>query len=163
MLSIPSHDVKTVAPRCSGNQPVTRGNDLAGFLCGSGEFSPGVAGLEIDGKEAIRVMAFEGLQPCLEFAFVLAFLKKRNPLGDFSNGHDADKQTIAFQGFNRTANPSMSPRTAQFGKHAGIEKNSQNFTSRMGESSRVRFSPSRPGPFPIRNSLKSGRFPVSFS
>ncbi len=62
-----------------------------------------MAGFEIDGKDSIRVIAFERLQPCLEFAFVLAFLKKRKPFGDFSDRYDTDKQTIAFEGFNRTA------------------------------------------------------------
>ncbi len=152
-----------MAPRSSSDQSVACGNDLTGFLRGGCEFSPGVAGFEIDGKDSIRVIAFEGLQPCLEFAFVLAFLKKRNPFSDFSDSYDTDKQTIAFEGFNDTADTGMSFGTAQFGKHAGIEKNSQSFASRMGESSRVRFSLSKLGPSPIRNFLKSGRFPVSFS
>ena len=163
MFRVPGHDVKAMASRSSSDQSVACGNDLTGFLRGGCEFSPGMAGFEIDGKDSIRVIAFEGLQPCLEFAFVLAFLKKRNPFGDFSDRYDTDKQTIAFEGFNDTADTGMSFGTAQFGKHAGIEKNSQSFASRMGESSRVRFSLSKLGPSPIRNSLKSGRFPVSFS
>ncbi len=152
-----------MASRSSSDQSVACENDLTGFLRDGCEFSPSVAGFEIDGKDSIRVIAFEGLQPCLEFAFVLAFLKKRNPFGDFSDRYDTDKQTIAFEGFNDTADTGMSFRTAQLGKHAGIEKNSQSFVSRMGESSRVRFSFSKLGPSPIRNSLKSGHFPVSFS
>ena len=163
VFCVPGHDVKAMASRSSSDQSVACGNDLTGFLRGGCEFSPGMAGFEIDGKDSIRVIAFEGLQPCLEFAFVLAFLKKRNPFGDFSDRYDTDKQTIAFEGFNDTADTGMSFGTAQFGKHAGIEKNSQSFASRMGESSRVRFSLSKLGPSPIRNSLKSGRFPVSFS
>ena len=152
-----------MASRSSSDQSVACGNDLTGFLRRGCEFSPSVAGFEIDGKDSIRVIAFEGLQPRLEFASVLAFLKKRNPFGDFSDRYDTDKQTIAFEGFNHTADTGMSFGAAQFGKHAGIEKNSQNFTSRMGESSRVRFNLSKLGPSLIRNSLKSGRFPVSFS
>src|ERR1700739_3149257 len=152
-----------MASRRSSDQSVASGTDLTGCLRGGCEFSPGVAGFEIDGKDSIRVIAVEGLQPCLEFALVLAFLKKCNPSGDFYDRYCTDKQTIAFESFNDTPDTGMSFGTAQFGKHAGIEKNSQSFASRMGESSRVRFSLSKLGPSPIRNSLKSGRFPVSFS
>src|ERR1700676_4228305 len=108
-------------------------------------------------------MPFEGLQPHLEFAFAPAFFEKGNPFGDFSDGHHTDKQIVAFESFHRAADAGMPFGTAQFRNHAGIEENSQNFTSRMGESSRVRSSFSRLGPSPRRNSLKPGRFPVSFS
>jgi hypothetical protein len=108
VLRVPGHDVKAMASRSSSDQSVACGNDFTGFLCGGCEFSPSVAGFEIDGKDSIRVIAFEGLQPCLEFAFVLAFLKKRNPFGDFPDGYDTDKQTIAFEGFDHTADTGMS-------------------------------------------------------
>ena len=85
MLCVPGHDVKAMASRSSSDQSVACGNDLTGFLRGGCEFSPSVAGLEIDGKDSIRVIAFGRLQPCLEFAFVIAYLKKRNPFGDFSD------------------------------------------------------------------------------
>ncbi len=39
MFGTPSHDVKTVTPCCSGNQAVTCGNNLAGFLRRGCEFS----------------------------------------------------------------------------------------------------------------------------
>ncbi len=163
MFRVPGHDVKAMASRSSSDQSVACRNDLTGFLRDGCEFSPSVACFEISGKNSIRVIAFERLQPCLEFAFVLAFLKKCYPFGDVSDRYDTDKQAIAFKGFNHTADTGMSFGAAQFGKHAGIEKNSQSFASRMGESSRVRFSLSKLAPPPIRNSLKSGRFPVSFS
>src|ERR1700692_4327485 len=108
-------------------------------------------------------MPFEGLQPRLEVAFDLAFLEKGNPVGGFSNGYDTHKQVLAVESLNRVADTEMPFGTAQFRKHASIEQDSQNFTSRMGESSRVRSSFSRLGPSPRRNSLKPGRFPVSFS
>src|ERR1700746_1128448 len=110
-----------MASRSSGDQSVACGNDLTGFLRGGSEFSPSVAGFEIDGKDSIRVIAFERLQPGLEFAFALAFLKKCNPFGDFSDRYDTDKQTVAFEGFHHTADTGMSFGAAQFGKHAGIE------------------------------------------
>src|ERR1700739_2058279 len=120
-----------MASRSSSDQSVACRNDLTGFLRGGCEFSPGVAGFEIDGEDSILVIAFEGPQPCLEFALVLAFLKKGNPFGDFSDRYDTDKQSIAFEGFNDAPDTGMSFGTAQFGKHAGIEKNSQTFPSRM--------------------------------
>jgi hypothetical protein len=120
-----SFGAKAMASRSSSDPSVACGNDLTSFLRGGCEFSPSVAGFEIDRKDSIRVIAFERLQ---------------------------------LQGDTR-----MSFGAAQFGKRVGIEKNSYIFTSRMGESSRVRFSLSKSGPLPIRNSLKSGRFPVSFS
>ncbi len=163
MFGIPSHDVKSVTPCCSGNQAVTCGNNLPGFLRGGCEFSPGMAGLKIDGQDSVGVMLFEGLQPRLEVTFDLAFLEQGNPFGHFSNGYDTHKQVVAFESFNRAADAGMPFGTAQFRKHAGIEEDSQNFTSRMGESSRVRSSLSRLGPSPMRNSLKPGRLPVSFS
>jgi hypothetical protein len=49
VFGIPCHDVKAVTPCCSGNQAVACGNNLSGFLRGGSEFSPGMAGLEIDG------------------------------------------------------------------------------------------------------------------
>src|SRR5580704_4427334 len=155
--------MKAVTPCCSRNQAVTCGNYLTGFLRCSCKFSPGMAGLEIDGQDSVGVMPFEGLQPRLEVAFDLAFLEKGNPFGGFSDGYDADKKVIAVESLNRAADAGMPFGTPQFRKHAGIEQDSQNFTSRMGESSRVRSSFSRFGPSPSRNSLKPGRFPVSFS
>src|SRR6266853_252268 len=122
-----------------------------------------MAGLEINGQDAVGVILFEGLQPLLEVAFVLAFLEKGNPFGGLSNGYHTDKQIVAFESLNRAADTGMPFGTAQFRKHAGIEEDSQNFTSRMGESSRVRSSLSRLGPSPMRNSFKPGRLPVSFS
>ncbi len=155
--------MKAVTPCRGGNQAVTCGNNLTGFLRGGGEFSPGMAGLEIDGQDSVGVIPFEGLQPRLEVAFDLAFLEKGNPLGDFSDGYDADKKVIAVESFHRAADTGMPLGTPQFRKHASIEQDSQNFTSRMGESSRLRFNFSRLGPSPRRNSLKPGRLPVSFS
>jgi hypothetical protein len=163
VFDIPGHDVKAVTPCGSGNQAVTCGNNLTGFLRCSCEFSPGMAGLEIDGQDSVGVIPFEGLQPRLEIAFDLAFLEKGNPFGGFSDGYDTEKQVIAAESFNCAADAGMPFGTPQFRKHASIEQDSQNFTSRMGESSRVRFSFSRLGPSPMRNSLKPGRFPVSFS
>jgi len=163
VFGVPGHDVQAVASRRSRNETVACGNDLTRSLRGGCEFSPGVAGFEIDGKDSVGVIAFEGLQPCLEFTFVLAFLEKSNSFGDFSDGYDTDKQTVIFESFHRTADARMPFGMAQFGEHAGIEKNSQNFTSRIGASSRAKSSPSKLGPSPIRNSLNPGRLPVSFS
>ena len=163
MFGIPGHDVKAVTTCGGGNQAVACRNNLTRFLrCGC-EFSPGMAGLEIDGQDSVGVIPFEGLQPRLEFAFDLAFLEKGNPFGGFSDGYDADKKIIAVESFHRAADAGMPLGTPQFRKHASIEQDSQNFTSRMGEPSRLRFSFSRLGPSPMRNSLKPGRFPVSFS
>ena len=163
MFGIPGHYVKAVTPCCGGNQAVTCGNNLPGFPRGGCEFSPGMAGLEIDGQDSVGVIPFEGLQPRLEVAFDLAFLEKDNPFGRFSDGYDTDKKVLAVESFHRAADAGMPLGTPQFRKHASIEQDSQNFTSRMGESSRVRFSFSRLGPSPSRNSLKPGRLPVSFS
>jgi hypothetical protein len=163
VLGIPGHDMKAVTPCCSGDQAVACGNNLAGFLRGGCEFSPSMAGLEIDGQDSVGVITFEGLQPRLEVAFGLALLEKGNPFGDFSNGYDTDKQIVAFESVNRAADTGMPFGTAQFRKHAGIEQHSQSFISRMGKSSRVRSSFSKLGPSPSRNSLKPGRLPVSFS
>ncbi len=85
MLRVPGHHVETVASRCSGNQTITCGNDLTGFLRNSRKFSPSVAGFKIDREQSIRVVAFERLQPSLKFPSVLAFSKKRNPFGDLSD------------------------------------------------------------------------------
>jgi hypothetical protein len=131
VFCVSGHDVKAMASRRSSDRSVACGNDLAGFVRSGCEFSPSVAGFEIDGRDSIRVIAFERLQPRLEFAFVLAFLKKRNPFGDFSDRYETDKQSIAFEGFHHAADTGMSFGAAQFGKHAGIEKTSQNFASRM--------------------------------
>jgi hypothetical protein len=61
VFCVPGHDVNAMASRSSSAQSVACGNDLTGFLRGGCEFSPSVAGFEIDGKDAIRVIAFEGL------------------------------------------------------------------------------------------------------
>ena len=163
VFGVPGHDVQAVASRRSSNETVACGNDLTGSLRGGCEFSPGVASFEIDGQDAVGVVTFEGLQPCLEFTFVLAFLEKSNSFGDFSDGYDTDKQTVVFESYHRTADARMPLGVAQFGKHAGIEKHSHNFTSRIGAPSRARSSPSRLGPSPIRKSLNPRRLPVSFS
>ena len=163
MFGIPGHDVKAVTPCRSGNQAVACGNNLTGFLRGRREFSPDMAGLKIDGQDSVGVIAFERLQPRLEVAFVLAFLEKSNPLGGLSNGYDTEIQVFAVESFHRATYAGMPFWTAQFRNHAGIEQDSQNFTSRMGESSRVRSTFSKLGPSPRRNSLKPGRLPVSFS
>jgi hypothetical protein len=163
MFGVPRHDVQAVASRRSSNETVACGNDLTRSLRGGCEFSPSVAGFEIDGKDSVSVIAFEGLQPCLEFTFVLAFLEKSNSFGDFSDRYDTDKQTVVFESFHRTADARMPLGVAQFGEHARIEKNSHNFTSRIDASSRAISSPSKLGPSPIRKSLNLGRLPVSFS
>jgi hypothetical protein len=134
VFGVPGHDVQAVATRCSSNETVTCGNDPSGFLRGGREFSPGVA-----------------------------FFQKNNCFGDLSDGYDTDKQTVVFERFDRTADTRTPFRVAQFGEHAGIEKDSHNFTSRMGASSRVTSSSSKFGPSPMRNSSKPGRLPVSFS
>jgi len=96
----------------SSNETVACGNDLTRSLRGDCEYSPGVAGFEIDGKDSVGVIAFEGLQPCLEFTFVLAFLEKSNSFGDFSDGYDTDKQTVVFESFHRTADAWFVPLMA---------------------------------------------------
>src|ERR1700676_2984384 len=107
MFGIPGHDVKAVPPGRSGNQAVTCGNNLTGFLrCGC-EFSPGMAGLEIDGQDSGGIIPFEGPQPRLKVAFDLAFLEKGNPLGGFSDGYDADKKVIAVESFHRATDAGM--------------------------------------------------------
>lgn len=132
VFSVPGHDVQAVASRRSSNETVACGNDLTRSLRGGCEFSRGVAGFEIDGKDSVGVIAFEGLQPCLEFTFVLAFLEESNSFRDFSDGFDTDKQIVVFESFHRTADARMPLGVAQFGEHTGIEKNSHNFTSRIG-------------------------------
>jgi hypothetical protein len=163
VFDIPGHDVQAVSPCCSGNQTITCGNNSTDSLRSGCEFSPGTASFKIDGYDSVGVISLEGLQPRLKIEFVLALFEKGNPFGNFSNGNDTDKQAVAFESFNCAANTKVPFGAAQFRKHTGIEKDSQNFTFRMGESSRVRSSPSRLGPSPMRNSLKPGRLPVSFS
>jgi hypothetical protein len=90
VFGVPGHDVQAVASRHSSNETVACGNDRTRSLRGGCEFSPGVAGFEIDGKDPVGVITFEGLQPRLEFTFVLAFLEKSNSFGDFSDGYDTD-------------------------------------------------------------------------
>jgi hypothetical protein len=74
---------------CLGDTVACR-NNLASFLSGGCELSPNAAGFEIDGEDPIRVIAFKGLQRCLEFALVLAFLRECNPFGDFSDNPPRD-------------------------------------------------------------------------
>jgi hypothetical protein len=74
VFGVPGYDVQAVVSRRSSNETAACGNDLTRFLRGGCAFSPGVAGFEIDGKDSVGVIACEGLQPCLEFTFVLAFL-----------------------------------------------------------------------------------------
>jgi hypothetical protein len=70
VFGVPGYDVQAVASRRS-NETVACGNDLTRSLRAVCEFSPGVAGFEIDGKDSVGVIAFEGLQPCLEFTLIL--------------------------------------------------------------------------------------------
>src|SRR5437762_5082448 len=120
-----------MASRSSSDQSVACGNDLTGFLRGGCEFSPSVAGFEIDGKYSISVIAFERLQPCLEFAFVLAFLKKRNPFGDFSDRYDTDKKPFVLGGLNLPAKTGMSFGRRKFEKNAGTERTFKTSRFRM--------------------------------
>src|ERR1700680_2488608 len=82
MFCIPCHDVKAVTPCRGGNQAVACGDNLTGFLRGGCEFSPSMASLKINRQDSVGVIPFEGLQPGLDVAFVLAFLEKGNTFCD---------------------------------------------------------------------------------
>src|ERR1039457_6610719 len=84
--NVPRHDMKTVAPRRGGNQPIARWQRSPLALGYSRQFPPNAAGFEIDWEQPVGIKNFQGLQPGLQRSLLLALLEKRDPFCDFADG-----------------------------------------------------------------------------
>ena len=110
-----------MASRGSGDHPVTRGYELAGFLCRSPQFAPDVAGFQVKGQQTIGVIAFQDLQPRLQGTLLAALREQGDAFGDFADRYNAYEQALAPQGVHGTADTGVAAGPAQFGEHTGIE------------------------------------------
>lgn len=69
--SVASHEMQAVTQRSGGNQTIARRNDFTQLLGSCGEFTPDMAGFQVERKNAVGIELFKREKP---------FTKRLSPL-----------------------------------------------------------------------------------
>lgn len=138
--------MESVTESSGGDEAIRGGDHFAGALCCCRNFAPDVAGVEVDGEDAVGVGPFEREEPLLKRFLAFSLTQQINALRKLACSDHADEQIVAGEGFDGLADSALAFWMTQLGNDAGIEEDFHSFTSRDGEESRERSTSSRVGP-----------------
>ena len=135
-----------MSERSGRDQPIRCANLTAclGSLCGKPPPEP--RRLAIDPEYPLPVIPVKPVQPLGKPALPRARIEKPDPPLDLAKGDSTDEDISLGQCLDCQTNTRSALRMNQFGQDAGIEQHPHRETSRMGEVSRPRSTPSRDGP-----------------